>query len=306
MGHDAEELAKIVDLKKQTIEKEIEDAEVNILPKYQTADTNLKDKVKQVRAEFAKMREEKERLRNVWHQEVDDIFDKAEVIASMENVQISSLTAMQTKIKSKIPQMRQTVKHQTEILRSNDAVKINNFQSVKNENQDIIQDIMVQFPSLIENTDKGRDLRLEIGSLRATLTQTFISSQAGLSSTEPKKQFLDKSKVVIKIDTNYTPLWRVVCVEAGWAWITGIDQIIARIDTDGHIHKTVTTSDYWPNDIAMTRQRELIFSETTSKAVKIVRHGNVKTLMTTPHGWEPRGLCCTSFGNQSLQMESMC
>ncbi|XP_078311082.1 uncharacterized protein LOC111102691 [Crassostrea virginica] len=297
-GHDAEELAKIVDLKKQTIEKEIEDAEVNILPKYQTADANLEDKVKQVRAEFAKMREEKVRLRNVWHQEVDDIFDKAEeVIASMENVQISSLTAMQTKIKSKIPQMRQTVKHQTEILRSNDAAKINNFQSVKNENQDIIQDIMVQFPSLIENTDKGRDLKLEIGSLRATMTQTFISSQAGLSTTEPKKEFLDKSKVVIKIYTDYTPLWRVVCVEAGWAWISGRDKTIARIDTNGSIQDTVTTTDDWPNDIAMTLQRELIFSENTSKAVKIVRHGNIETLMTTPHGWEPWGLCCTSFGD---------
>ncbi|XP_078309522.1 uncharacterized protein LOC144617928 [Crassostrea virginica] len=88
---------------------------------------------------------------------------------------------------------------------------------------------------------------------------------------------------------------RVVCVGLGEAWIIGYNKFIKRIDTRGSVQETVATTDsMWPDDISVTRQEEVIYIENSSRTVKIVRQGQIETVITTPQGWSPWRLCCTN------------
>ena len=80
--------------------------------------------------------------------------------------------------------------------------------------------------------------------------------------------------------------------------IYGKNETITRIDIHGAVRDTVTTTCLdWPSGISVTRGRELIYSDNNSRTVKIVRHGKSETLITTPQGWRPLTLCCTSSGD---------
>ena len=47
----------------------------------------------------------------------------------------------------------------------------------------------------------------------------------------------------------------------------------------------------------MTKQGKLIYTDNKGKTIYIVREGTIENLITTPQGWEARGLCCTRSGN---------
>ena len=110
-GHDVVELEEIVEKKKEIIRKEQQHTEADILSIYQTRDDYIKTQILKVNAEFAKMKKNMERLRKIWHQEVDGIFDKANnLINSWKDIKISSLSTLQTQIKNKIPVKKSIIK----------------------------------------------------------------------------------------------------------------------------------------------------------------------------------------------------
>ena len=75
-GHDIVGFAKVVEQKKETITKEIQETESNILPKYQTKNDDIKAQIGKVNASFMNIKTDLERLRKLWHQEANAIFNK--------------------------------------------------------------------------------------------------------------------------------------------------------------------------------------------------------------------------------------
>jgi hypothetical protein len=75
------------------------------------------------------------------------------------------------------------------------------------------------------------------------------------------------------------------------------------VDIHGTFTDTVTsTCPEFPDDITVNRQGELIYSDNYNRTVNIVRHGKTQTLITTPQGWHPEGLCCTRSGDILVSM----
>ncbi|XP_022312312.1 uncharacterized protein LOC111117468 [Crassostrea virginica] len=90
----------------------------------------------------------------------------------------------------------------------------------------------------------------------------------------------------------------VSCVGEAEAWIYGANKPITRIDIHGAVKDTITTTcQDWPNGISVTRGRELMYINSDSRTVSIVRDGKSETLITTPRGWKPWRLCCTRSGD---------
>lgn len=95
----------------------------------------------------------------------------------------------------------------------------------------------------------------------------------------------------------------MTCVDSDEVWISGVNELIRLVDLQGTVKDTVViTGDDCPNDIAVSRQRELMYSGGTSRTVKVVRQGKVKTSITTPQGWRPGGLCCGRSGDILLNL----
>jgi hypothetical protein len=86
-------------------------------------------------------------------------------------------------------------------------------------------------------------------------------------------------------------------------WVSGTDKTVRRVDIHGSVRDTVTITRLgWPNDITVTRQGELVYSDGSNKTVNIVKHRKRNTLITTPRGWCPGTLCCTKSGDILVSM----
>nr|XP_022297008.1 tripartite motif-containing protein 3-like [Crassostrea virginica] len=302
-GHDVVELEEILEKKKEIIRKEKQKTEANILSKYQTRDDNIKTQILKVNAEFAKMKTNMERLRKLWHQEVDDIFDKANnLINSWRDIKISSSSTLQTQIKNKIPEVKQALKHQTEVLKSNDASRIYDFKSNLEELKEIPEVDDVTCLSLIEKTEQGQELQIEIEEFRATLSQKCPSIRADHAFYHSTKQLLDEAEIIFTIPVVCNKLRNVVCVGLDEAWITGYDESIKRVDVKGSVKETVATKAIWPY-IALTEQGELLSTNMYSGTVDIVKQGGIDTFITPPQGWAARRLCCTRSGDVLVHVQ---
>ena len=105
----------------------------------------------------------------------------------------------------------------------------------------------------------------------------------------------DIGRVIATIPSDYENLLDITCTET---WIRGNNRKTTRIDINGTVKDAViTTCQNVPRCIALTRDEELIFSDSDSRAVNVVRHGKSETLIITPWDWLPWGLHCTRSGD---------
>ena len=155
-------------------------------------------------------------------------------------------------------------------------------------------------PTLVSKVYQGKELSIEIGDFRAILKRLLQTSLPSDVSrlTNTLEELKDKARVVATIPTDFKSLLGVACVGDTEAWIHKDKTTITRIDINGTEKDTfITTYQYGLSGIALTREGELIFSDSNSKTVNVVRHGESETLITTPRSWSPRGLCCTRSGD---------
>ncbi|XP_062595065.1 E3 ubiquitin-protein ligase Midline-1-like [Saccostrea cucullata] len=304
-GHVFEDMDKIIALKREKIKQETEEIE-GIILKTTTQDSDTENKISQSLAQYADLQKQTNDHRNQWHLEVDNIFNKMEsLIQSLRDDHITTLKSCQSKLRSQNSSMTQTVQENKEILKSNKVSYVNNYQSKLKEYRNILLIPDLSLPSLQTNTVKGRELSIELGENKATLTQTSLSSLTDEVSFLSVKELLEEVKVIANIPTNAKQLQKVACVGSDKAWISGTDKMITCVDIHGAVQDTVTsTCNRFPNDITVTRQGELIYSDIANRTVNIVRDGKTETLITTPRDWHPSGLFCTRSGDILVSMST--
>ena len=111
------------------------------------------------------------KLRKLWHQEVDNIFDKTDSMSQSHREE--NLTALQTyltEIKKVINEMNVTVKQNDKILKSKKLSELRNYRSKVKEYQDLPEHYS-HMPTLGSKKDMEKELSIEIGNFRAILKQ---------------------------------------------------------------------------------------------------------------------------------------
>ncbi|XP_062615195.1 uncharacterized protein LOC134276933 [Saccostrea cucullata] len=297
-GHDILDMGDIIAAKREKIKRETEEID-SIISKSTALDKGTENKISKFMAHYTDLQKLSKDHRNQWHLEVDNIFNKMEsLIQSLRDHHIKTLKSCQSKLRSLNSSMTQTVQENKEILKSNKISDVNNYQSKLKEYRNIPQIPDLPLPSIQTNTFQGRELSIELGEYKATLTQTSLSSLTDEVSFLSVKELLDEAKVISNIPTNVKNLLKVACVGSDKAWVSGRGKMITCVDIHGAVQDTVTsTCKNFPNDITVTRQGELIYSDGYNRTVNIVRDGKTETLITTPRGWYPGGLCCTRSGD---------
>jgi sugar lactone lactonase YvrE len=203
--------------------------------------------------------------------------------------------------------MTQTVQENKEILKSNKMLDVNSYKSKLTKFRAIPKVPDLMSPSLRTNTVQGRELSIELGDYRTTLTQTTLSlpSLADEAICLSVEELLKEAKVIANIKPNIKHLQKVACFGPDRAWLNGADKTIRCVDINGTVTDTViTTCSGFPADITVNRQGELIYSDRPNRTVNMVRHGKRETLITTPPGWHPEGLCCTRSGDILVGMST--
>ncbi|XP_062599779.1 E3 ubiquitin-protein ligase TRIM71-like [Saccostrea cucullata] len=297
-GHEFDDMVDIIVRKKEEIDRENEEIEL-IISKNSALDTDVENNLSVSVVHFADIEKQATDQRKQWHLEVDNIFNKMEsLIQSLKDHHFTTLQLCQAKLRSQNSSMIQAVQENKEILKSNKVSDVNNYQSKLKEYRNIPQIPDLPLPSLQTNTVQGRELSIELGEYKATLTQTSLSSLTDEVSFLSVKELLEEAKLIATIPTNITNLYKVVCVGSDKAWVNCEDSVLTCVDMSGSVVGTVTTTcKSYPFEITVTSQGELVYSDVKSKTVNIVRDGKTETLITIPVGWFPGGLCCTRSGD---------
>nr|XP_022304805.1 uncharacterized protein LOC111111908 [Crassostrea virginica] len=300
-GHEIEELTEIHENKIRKIKSDTEEIQAKLIPKYQKEDIEIGKKISKTKSKTDDLGKESRKLRKLWHQEVDNIFDKIDSLSqSLTEKNLNALQEYHNKIRDLISEMNTIVKQNENLFNSNKLSEVNKYQSKLNEYQDFPEHVDLELPSLRSNIDQGKELIIEIGGFRANLKHMYPHSRSADVSrlTTGIGKLMDQVSVIATIPTNYKPLWGVACVGEAEAWIYGQNETITRIDIHGTVRDTVTTTCLCcPDDISVTKGRELIYSDDDSGTVNIVRHGKSETLITTPQGWTSGRLSCTRSGD---------
>ncbi|XP_061177730.1 tripartite motif-containing protein 2-like [Saccostrea echinata] len=205
---------------------------------------------------------------------------------------------------------RGKIKEETEEIEG--IIQKNTAQDIDTENK--ISKSTAHYADLQKQTnDHRKQWRLEvdnifnkIGSLTMSLRDHHITSlkscqselrhqNSSINQCVQENKDLLKSNIVSDVNNS--------CVGSDKVWINGLDKVITFVDIQGAVQDIVTsTCVECPGDIAVTLQKELIYSDAISRTVNIVRDGKTETLITTPEGWHPSGLCCTRSGDILVSM----
>ncbi|XP_078327847.1 uncharacterized protein LOC111115608 [Crassostrea virginica] len=300
-GHDVEELTETHENKIRKIKSDTEEIQAKLIPNYQKEDVEIGKKISKIKSKIDNLGKESRKLRKLWHQEVDNIFDKIDSLSQfLTERKLNVLQKYHNKIRDLISEMNTIVKQNEKLFNSNKLSEINKYQSKLNEYQDFPEHVDLEMPSLRSNIDQGKGLIIEIGGFRATLKHMYPPSpSADCSGLKTGiRKLMNQVRVIATIPTNYKPLYGVACVGGSEAWIYGKNKTITRIDIHGAVRETVTTTCVqWPDGISVTRRGGVIYSDIESGTVNNVRHGKSETLITAPQGWRPKRLSCTRSGD---------
>jgi hypothetical protein len=289
---------------KKKLEMETKEFEYRIIPKYKKKYEEIESKLSITVAEFTEMEKEREKYRNLWHQEVDAIFDRVGYsMTSMRENHLAALKSYQSKINDCIQDMVKIVQQNKMIMSSNKVSEIMSYNSKLEEFATIPSEIDINLPSLKSIMVEGKELSLEFENYKTSLTQTTMSSVTEKRSHLSLQKLLNQDKLITAIPIGCIYQCHVACVGVNEVWFVGTDKTIRRVDIHGSILDTVDTKcQTWPDDITVTRHGELLYSDGSTGSVYIIRRGIIETLIITPRGWIAQKLCCTRSGDILVSM----
>jgi streptogramin lyase len=305
--HKVDDMPKNFNDNRRKLEKETKEIESTIIPQYKKKNEEIKSKLSFMMDEFAEMEKEKEKHRTFWHQEVDTIFNTVgSLMESVKENHLAALKSHQSKLDGCIPHMIQTVQQNKIIINSNKVSDVTTYKSQVEEFRNMPTDTDIQLPSVKYISVEGRELCMEFEYYKANLTQARLSSLTKKACQLSFQGLIDQAKSIATIPKGFKPLYDVACVGVDEAWVSGYDKTIRHVDIYGSVRDTVTTTcKYCPNGITVTRQGELVYSDSYNSTVNVVRHGRTETLITTPQGWVPGKLCCTKSGDILVSMHTI-
>ncbi|XP_062612551.1 uncharacterized protein LOC134274302 [Saccostrea cucullata] len=302
-GHTVKDMSEVVQQMKEEIKTETEEIEF-LISRLTISGASIDQKISNMTEKFKTMEREGENLRKTWHKEVDNIFDTLQLtIRKMKNRRLSAFKTYQSMLQNSASNLGLKTKENKKILKSNKVSDVQNYKSDLKDFRDIPIDVDMKIPSLKINTVQGGELSIELGEYKATLTQTSISSGTEDISVLYVRKLLDKAQVIANIPSGIIPLGTIICIGSNEVWACGEDKFIRRINIRGFMKDMINTEcKPCPNDISVTRQGELIYSDYGNRTVNIVRQGRIETLITLPQRWHPLGFCCTRSGDILISM----
>lgn len=178
-GHDADDIVYYAENKKQKIKKHTEEMEEKLLPFYRKTSVDIKRKLDKATTEYAKFEENHDRMRKIWQQKVNAIFDNiSSRIQSQKTYDLENLTINQTDVQNTIPDLIEVIQCNKEILQSNQASAVTKYTKNKRQNKETRTnfDFDAKIPTLITNTLQGTEFYIKMGEIEASLTHSPFTS----------------------------------------------------------------------------------------------------------------------------------
>nr|XP_011439238.2 uncharacterized protein LOC105336573 [Crassostrea gigas]XP_011439239.2 uncharacterized protein LOC105336573 [Crassostrea gigas]XP_019926309.2 uncharacterized protein LOC105336573 [Crassostrea gigas] len=312
LGHIQVEISKIIETKKEILQKDLNDLKNIVYPKYQqfaydlhVQKANLNRNSQRLVTAISKHGED-------LHQNIDFAIEKLK--SDVDEIECKYLVVLNKQIDEitrTISEITESIAELNKIQNSGDVSHFFAYQSRNAEFKRVPSKPTVFLPEFIPQKINKETFGHLLGSLSNLSTNKEDSGNKvvlpNAMSSSLDRLFIDEPRVVININTEYGNLNKLRCVSGlndDGFWTSGQDNLMRLYNLHGKLMKSIQTkSGTQPWDIAVTQSGELVYNDLINGTVNIVKKKKVKTVIR-PHGWKPFYVCSAFSGDFLVVMIS--
>ncbi|XP_078331154.1 uncharacterized protein LOC144624981 [Crassostrea virginica] len=269
--------------KKELMQKDLQDLEKFIYPKYQEAATNIPVQRADVNKHSQKLTTALDKQGEALYTEIDTIIQgmKSE-INDMDAQHIAAIDQQEVTLNQTIPEITQTILDLKRLLDTSDVCLVSEYTSRTKEFRNLPAQFQVTLPTFIPQVINREQIHQQIGSL----------------SKQAIRFLLDVALILTDIKTNYRDLLSVSCLSDNELWTCDHRENILRLYNlqEELLRDVQTKSGNAPQDIAVTRSGDLVYTDYWDRSINLLSGTQIQTLIKL-RGWRPLHLCSTSSGD---------
>ncbi|XP_048748730.2 uncharacterized protein LOC125660938 [Ostrea edulis] len=291
-GHDISDILEKLGSKKQRIEKDLEELEKKIYPRYTEISSAVQTEKAEAQTNYGKLATTADQQGEVWHREVTDIVNKRKAdIVETKTKHLSLLDKQADEITHRMTEINQAILEMKNILDTNDISLTSTYKSRNNEFNKLPPTIKVTLPSLSTPTINTEKLN-EMFGLLTSLSVTTV------------KPLLAEPRLTAAIDTGYEYLHSVSCLSEDQVWTCGDNKTMKLLNLQSKLLTSIKTkSGNTPIDIAVTQDGYLVYTDSWNNTVNLIKNKKIQTVIRL-QGWRPRNVCCTTGNDLLVTMTS--
>eukprot|EP00105_Crassostrea_gigas_P033712 XP_011457179.1 PREDICTED: uncharacterized protein LOC105349190 [Crassostrea gigas] len=304
-GHIFVDVTEVYKTKKNNIEKDTEELENLISPKYKEIALDLENQLANLDGGYEKLTTTMSKQGEQWHREIDIVINKMKTEISEIKVKHKDILRKHLdEIKQIQSLIKQTLLALNEIKKSTAVAPTIEYNSKIREFSKLPPKLQVKLPTYIPKPIDREKLYSLFGHITPLSTAT---EENVLSQNKPKtsvRELLDEPELVATIQTGYKQLLGVTCLDNDSVWTLGFTNEIKCFNIKGSLLQTIgTKSGQRPSDIVVNSDGDLLYSDWKTRTVNKVKNGQTEELIRL-QGWRPSQLCVTSTGDLLVTMYS--
>ncbi|XP_062596451.1 uncharacterized protein LOC134257896 [Saccostrea cucullata] len=309
-GHEFKDILQKPNFMKEIFKTDLKELERRILPTYEEISSYLYSEKVKLEKHYGKLTSAVTKQGEDWHREINIIVNKQKSeIDEMKTKHLAAVNKQEKEIKQITSEVKQSIFDLKKLLDSNDVSLTSGYKSRNAEFRSLPPKVNVSLPSYSPHQINTEQLHQMFGSLSGLSITTeehgYTMKTPEAVSCPPVKPLLDEPELITTIDTGYkNSLYNVTCLSDEEIWTCGDDEIMKLYNLQGKLLKSIQTkSGNWPQDIAVTRSGDLVYTDPNTKTVNIVKNEQIQEV-TRLQGWIPYNVCSTSSGDLLVTMDS--
>ncbi|XP_048780277.2 E3 ubiquitin-protein ligase TRIM71-like [Ostrea edulis] len=307
-GHEISDILEKLSAKTESLQKDLEELETKIYPRYEEMVSNVQTEKAELERKYWKLTTDANEQGEILHREITAIVNQRKsAITEMKTKQLDALNKNTEEITQKMAELKQIMSDLKSILKSNDVSLTSTYKSRNCEFKTLPPKVRVTVPSLSAQKINKDQLNEMFGSLSPLSINTEhgdTMKSAEAVSSPPVKPLLDEPRVTATIDTGYSPLHSVGCLSEDQVWTCGYNKTMKLLNLQSALLTSIQTkSGRIPEDIAVTRDGDLVYTDYSNNTVNLIKNKQIQTVITL-QGWRPGYVCCTGANDLLVIMIS--
>lgn len=308
LGHKACDIMKVLNIKKETLQKDLKELDKFIYPIYQDMALNTKYQKAGLEMNSRELITNVEKWGDDLHREIDSIISRKKTeISETKNVLLTVLTEREDEIAYSLSDIKQNIVDLKNLQESSDVYLVSAYKSRIDGFKKLPPKLKVTFQSGCLpkiNTTQLFEL-LDSPNLTISVTkeeQEYKMDTPGYMSSLSDSEPVDEVEVITSISTDYRYLFCVTCVSDEEILLCGNINIMKLYNLQGEQLKSIKSkSENMPWDIAVTKSKDLIYTDFSNRSVNLIRESEIQKIITL-RGWGPIRLCITSSDDILIMM----